>query len=240
MSSMESIAQESEIDCLHLKSGTIYRGKILIAGKDSTTILTLGDNKLNFANSEIDSLSTGSKRGQIRAYKAALITEKGWFTLAELTTLPPFIDELSIGVSAFRGYKFNTNTSLAGGIGFHYKPSHGFDKYYNFYKLALQGRYDFNSKGDFPFLILEGGLQRIFSDKRLVRPLYYQAGIGYCFRTRGGKALFVSAGLTQNMLRYKYYEPSISYFPKNAGTPYYSDWFYHYEAFVKLSIRIKK
>lgn len=233
------MAQHRTISCLHLKTGTIYRGSILKTDKDSTTILTLGENKLRFANADIDSVSLSSKREQIRIYKSALITEKGWFTLAELSTRPAFFDELSIGASAYRGFKFNPNTSLAGGIGFNYKPSHGLD-YYNFYKIALQGRYDFKSKGDFPFLLLEGGLQRIFSDKRLVRPLYYQAGIGYCFRTRGGKAIFLSAGITQNMLRYKYYEPSFNFFPKNAGTPYYSDWFYHYEAFLKLSIRIKK
>lgn len=233
------LAQHRTVSCVHLKSGSIYRGNIVKTDNDSTTIFTLGENSLRFANADIDSITVSSKREQIRAYKSAMFTEQGWFTLAEITTRPAFFDELSVGASIYRGFKFNSNTSLAFGTGFNYKPSHGYD-YYNFYKLALQGRYDFKSKGDFPFLILEGGLQTIFSDRRMVRPLYYQAGIGYCFRTRGGKAVFLSVGVTQNMLRYKYYEPNDYFMAKTYGKPYYSDWFYRYEAFVKLSFRIKK
>ncbi len=227
----QSRSQGIKVDCIYMSSGEVYRGMIIRKTFDTLTIQTLAGNRIMVAADAIDSVGKDSRRRLVREYKSYMVKERGWFNLVEVNTRLNWLDEIGVGASIYRGYKFNRNVSLAAGAGFLYKAVN-FIQYYNHYRLALQMRIDMNSKGDYPFLLVESGLQRIFGDPRILRLPYYQAGLGYCITKRSGKSWLISAGVTQSIRRDKTYPLN----PQTPG-PIYLDWYHVYEPFVKVALR---
>lgn len=226
---------QNRIDCIYSKNGNIYKGYIVKKTIDSIKILNLSGNSMVISKSEIDSIVKGNKRIEIRRYKSLIENNRGRFNLFEASKQITRSDELGIGFSYYSGYKFNTNFSLAMGIGFIYKSD--FDNNANYYKckLSLLGRYDFLTYRDHPFVSFEAGLQRIFYDPKLARAPFWHAALGYYFKKRNGKAVLLSAGITQDMNRYVVYENKG--FGMSSGPKYYSDWYYTYNLVLKLGYK---
>jgi hypothetical protein len=225
------------IDCIYLKNGNVYRGHVIRKNNDSVTLLTLSKNLIILANINIDSITKGNKRKEIRNYKYLTGNEHGRFNLFEIAGRVALYEGEGFGFGStyYRGYKFRSNLSLAGGIGFLYKEDDRYE-YYNQWRLSAVGGYDFPSRGDYPFISAEGGLQHIFSLPKLVRAPFWNCALGYCFKKRNGKAILVSAGASQNMNRFTVY--NFNGFGPPHGSRYYTDWFYTYDLVFKIGFRL--
>ncbi len=228
-------AQERvRLDCIYTRSGNIYRGKITERDSASISILTGGHQVHKIQVSEIDSIGFDSRRRLIRLAKHR--KGNGPFQVFELNGSATFFEEIGAGIGYYRGVKYRSGISLAGGLALTRRPVGNYDRY-NFYRLSLTCRYDFPSKGDYPFLLFETGGQRAFAAPRFSRLFYYSAGVGYCLHGKSGRAFMLSCGWTQNMMRYVVYRGNS--FPLIINQKqYFSDWYYVYDPFIKLGLKI--
>lgn len=230
-----ALLSDAQISRIYHRSGNVYSGNLIDRNNDSITFITLRGNTIRLASSEVDTIKETKKRKLRKEYIGhAFAEQSNWFGLIEYNSNFVYdrngYTDYSIGAGVYHGYKFNSGFSCA--VGF----STLYDYEGTKSRLGIQSRLDLKTKANFPFIINEFGLQRLLKEPILYKPFYIQLGLGYCFKGVNGSAWLLSVGYLQNMRRYKVYDPSIL-FPSSSSKAYYSDWFYDYKPFIKLSRR---